>query len=97
MGSDRLYNIGETGTAEGETNARKVIGISLTSHSEVIGSDSRRWASVLECGSATGVRVRPSVIFIGKQVNGQWFLEGFSDWDYGCTLSGWSNSEIFLE
>jgi 4-hydroxybenzoate polyprenyltransferase len=94
--SDRTYNADENGVANGETNADKVIGTSLTSHSEVIGSDPRQWLSNLECGSATGATIRPSVVFTGKQVNGQWSPEGFPNWTYGCAPSGRSSYEIFL-
>lgn len=77
IGTDRIYNVDKTGVAKGESDACLMIGTALTAYSEVTGTDSRKWVSVLEYGSATRVRIRPYVVFSGKKVKGQWFSEDF--------------------
>ncbi|KJZ70572.1 hypothetical protein HIM_10040 [Hirsutella minnesotensis 3608] len=97
VGSNRIYNIDETGIAEGETQAGKVVGSSLTKHSTKTTGSSREWASILECVSATGRRLTPVVVLTGTNLQGQWFPENFPSWKYDCNPSGWSNGEIALK
>ena len=67
---DRLYNVDETGVQEGETQAGKVAGTSLTTAAEAMESDSTAWITILECGSADGRRLTPCVIFTGSNLQG---------------------------
>ncbi|UPK99848.1 hypothetical protein LCI18_010783 [Fusarium solani-melongenae] len=91
-----IFNVDETGVAEGETQARRVIGTSLTRYSYVQESDSRTWVLILESVSAAGRRLTPVVIFTGKTLQGQWFnKDNIPDWHYDCTETGWSNARIF--
>ncbi|KAJ3454773.1 hypothetical protein MRS44_013373 [Fusarium solani] len=94
---DRLYNVDETGVKEGETQARKVAGTSLTTAAEAMESDSTAWITILECGSADGRRLTPCVIFTGHNLQGQWFPKEIPDWKYDCSPSGWSTADIFLK
>ncbi|KAK5998200.1 hypothetical protein PT974_00572 [Cladobotryum mycophilum] len=83
VGTDRIYNCDETGMAEGETRAGKVVGTKMTKYSIVTDSDSREWATVLECISASGRRIKPLAILTGLNLQGQWFPDKFPDWAGG--------------
>jgi 4-hydroxybenzoate polyprenyltransferase len=91
-----ILNVDETGVAEGETEAGRVVGTALTRFSYVAENDSRTWVSILEAASATGRRLRPVVVFTGKTLQGQWFeRDKIPDWGFDCSPTGWSNSRIF--
>lgn len=94
VGSSRIYNMDETGLAEGETRAGKVLGSSLTSRSTRTKGSPGEWVSIVECVSAVGRRIDLLVIFTGQQFQGQWFPDSFPDWAYGCSSTGWSNGDL---
>ncbi|EMT73018.1 hypothetical protein FOC4_g10001867 [Fusarium odoratissimum] len=96
VGAGSLHNIDEHGVAEGETKKGKVIGSSYTPYSVISKSDSRTWVSIIECISAAGRWIKPTVIFTGENLQGQWFDDPpYPDWSFVCTETGWSNSHIF--
>ncbi|KAM5513468.1 hypothetical protein Focb16_v009870 [Fusarium oxysporum f. sp. cubense] len=76
---DRLYNVDETGVKEGETQAGKVAGTSLTTATEAMESDSTAWITILECRSADSRRLTPCVVFMGHSLQGQWFPKQIPD------------------
>jgi 4-hydroxybenzoate polyprenyltransferase len=90
------YNVDETGMQIGETNSGIVAGTEMTSSSERIKPDNTAWSSVIESVSADGRRLTPCVVFTGKNLQGQWFPAVFPHWKYTSSLTGWSNSDIFL-
>lgn len=92
----RLYNMDEHGFHEGGTRSHKVVGTSETNCAIVTESDSSTWVSIIEAGSAAGRRLTPCVIFKGTDLQGQWFPEGFPNWGYAASPSGWSNSDIAI-
>jgi 4-hydroxybenzoate polyprenyltransferase len=96
VGSDRIYNLDETGLQEGESLAGVVGGTVLTTSSEKIKSNATSWISILETICATGQRVTPCVVYTGKTTQGQNFPEFIEDWKYTCSGTGWSNTEILL-
>ncbi|KAJ3454606.1 hypothetical protein MRS44_013206 [Fusarium solani] len=94
--NDNTYNVDEHGLAEGETRAGRVCGSTLTRYSIVTDSDSRTWATILECISAAGVRLTPALILTGTNLQGQWFPgENTPNWFFDCSPTGWSNIVIF--
>ena len=97
VGPSRIYNMDETGVAEGETRAGKVIGSSLTKHATRTKGSAGEWVSILECVNASGSRIKPVVVFTGANLQGQWFPAHFPDWAYDCSKSGWSNAKIALK
>ena len=74
VGTSRIYNFDETGVAEGETSFGRVLGTSLTKESIVTDSDSREWATINECVSASGQRLAPCVVFVGNNLKDSGFL-----------------------
>ncbi|KAH7463438.1 hypothetical protein FOMA001_g18117 [Fusarium oxysporum f. sp. matthiolae] len=96
IGSDRIYNLDETGVQEGESLAGVVAGTVLTTSSEKIQSDASAWISILETISATGQRLTPCIVYTGKTSQGQNFGDFIPDWKYTCSEKGWSNTEILL-
>ncbi|KAK5989583.1 MFS-type transporter clz9-like protein [Cladobotryum mycophilum] len=94
---NRIYNLDETGLAEGETRSGKVAGTSLTTAATVTESDSREWVTIIECVSAAGDRVKPYVIYTGKTVQQQWFPDEIPDWAYDSSPTGWANAGILFK
>uniref|UniRef100_A0A0B7KT03 HTH CENPB-type domain-containing protein n=1 Tax=Bionectria ochroleuca TaxID=29856 RepID=A0A0B7KT03_BIOOC len=97
VGMNRIFNVDQTGVAEGRTRHGKVIGTRLTRYSTVAQSDSTTWVSITECISAAGRIIKPLVTFTGTDVQQQWFPDNFPEWPYGCSKSGWVNSDIMLD
>jgi hypothetical protein len=60
----------------------------------------REWVSIIECISKTGAFLPPLVIFAGKYVQQQWFLDDnetrFSNWYFETSSKGWTNDDIAL-
>lgn len=98
-----IANVDEHGMQEMETTAGTVIGSSLTRRAYTTSSDTTTWVTVIECGTAEGVRLSPTIVFTGASLQGQWFppkaeLEvDFLDWKFDYSLTGWSNSQIVLK
>jgi hypothetical protein len=98
-----LSNIDEHGLREGESRAGKVLGTSLTPRSYVTSSDATAWVTVIECGTAEGVRLPPCVILQGEDLQGQWYganwdiKKEFPGWEFDTSPSGWSNARIALK
>ncbi|TXB99560.1 hypothetical protein FocTR4_00005435 [Fusarium oxysporum f. sp. cubense] len=60
---------------------------------------SRAWITILECISATGKVLRPTVIFKGKTVQQQHFpedLDFLDDWEFACSDKGWTSNKLAL-
>jgi hypothetical protein len=64
------------------------------------GTQSRAWTSFIEAVTATGRALKPGIIFKGKELQKQWFLEEFeaiADWHYITSPNGWTDNHIALE
>ena len=76
-----------------------VLGSSETKKSFLKSDQGRSWTTFIECVSATGNLLKPGIIFKGKDLQGQWFIEEFrnlADWYYICSENGWTSNEITL-
>ncbi|KAF5255643.1 hypothetical protein FOXYS1_13934 [Fusarium oxysporum] len=54
----------------------------------------------IEAVTATGRALKPGIIFKGKKLQKQWFLNEFeliADWHYITSLNGWTDNHIALE
>jgi 4-hydroxybenzoate polyprenyltransferase len=90
-----LYNMDETGTQEGDAIRRKGAGNASIKGVNIKKSSNTDWASVIECISATGRRLIPTVVFKGGIVQSSWApSEGLPAWNYQATITGWTNTEI---
>jgi hypothetical protein len=64
------------------------------------GPQSRNWTSFIEAVTTTGRSLKPGIIFKGKELQQQWFLEEFrktADWHYITSSNGWTDDHIAIE
>jgi hypothetical protein len=64
------------------------------------GPQSRSWTSFIEAVTATGRVLKPGIIFKGKNLQQQWFLQEFqktADWFFITSLNGWTDNYIAEE
>ncbi len=55
------------------------------------------WTSFIECITADGRSLTPGIIFKGKELQKQWFLNEFreiADWHYITSTNGWTVNHI---
>ncbi|KAK8074017.1 DDE superfamily endonuclease domain-containing protein [Apiospora phragmitis] len=64
------------------------------------GAQTRAWTSFIEAVTADGRVLKPGVIFKGKDLQKQWFIDEFrrtADWYYITSLNGWTDNHIAVE
>ncbi|KAH7465176.1 hypothetical protein FOMA001_g17302 [Fusarium oxysporum f. sp. matthiolae] len=64
------------------------------------GPQTRNWTSFIEAITADGRALVPGIIFKGKELQKQWFLEEFkqiADWYYITSPNGWTDDHIGIE
>ncbi|KAF4343118.1 hypothetical protein FBEOM_2940 [Fusarium beomiforme] len=64
------------------------------------GPQTRNWTSFIEAITADGRALVPGIIFKGKQLQKQWFLDEFkqiADWYYITSPNGWTDDHIGIE
>ncbi|KAG6989558.1 hypothetical protein FocnCong_v021125 [Fusarium oxysporum f. sp. conglutinans] len=64
------------------------------------GSQSRTWTSFIEAATVTGRLLKPGIIFKGKELQQQWFIDEFrevADWYYVTSDNGWTDNHIAVE
>ncbi|KAJ3453537.1 hypothetical protein MRS44_017784 [Fusarium solani] len=64
------------------------------------GPQTRNWTSFIEAITADGRALIPGIIFKGKELQNQWFLEEFkkiADWYYITSPNGWTDDHIGVE
>ena len=64
------------------------------------GPQTRNWTSFIEAVTADGRALIPGIIFKGKELQKQWFLEEFkqiADWYYITSPNGWTDDHIGVE
>jgi hypothetical protein len=57
----------------------------------------RTWTSFIEAVTATGRALIPGIIFKGKDIQAQWFLDEFkqlANWYLITSPNGWTNNHI---
>ena len=60
---------------------------------------SRAWTSFIEAVTADGRTLTPAIIFKGKELQNQWFLQEFeksANWHYITSPKGWTDNQIAL-
>ena len=76
-----------------------VLGSSESNSALVKSNQGRIWTTFIECVSATGVALDPAIIFKGKSLQSQWFLEEFkkiADWSFITSENGWTDNDIAI-
>ncbi|RKK68685.1 hypothetical protein BFJ68_g18483, partial [Fusarium oxysporum] len=64
------------------------------------GPQTRNWTSFIEAVTADGRALVPGIIFKGKKLQKQWFLEEFkqvADWYYITSPNGWTDDHTGIE
>ncbi|GKU12548.1 unnamed protein product [Fusarium langsethiae] len=64
------------------------------------GPQTRNWTSFIEAVTADGRVLVPGIIFKGKELQKQWFLDEFkqiADWYYITSPNGWTDDHIGIE
>ncbi|KAF4950245.1 hypothetical protein FSARC_13262 [Fusarium sarcochroum] len=87
-------NIDEGGIMTGFGNA------DLKRKAFLKGPQTRNWTSFIEAVTADGRALVPGIIFKGKELQKQWFLEEFkqiADWYYITSPNGWTDDHIGIE
>ncbi|KAL2888945.1 hypothetical protein HOO65_030446 [Ceratocystis lukuohia] len=64
------------------------------------GPQTRNWTSFIEAVTADGRALTPGIIFKGKELQRQWFLDEFrkiADWHFITSPNGWTDDHIGVE
>ncbi|RKL20918.1 hypothetical protein BFJ72_g14959 [Fusarium proliferatum] len=98
---ENTVNVDEGGIMAGFGLDSLVIGSSDPKKKALLkGVQSRTWTSFIEAVTATGRALKPGIIFKGKKLQKQWFLNEFeliADWHYITSPNGWTDNHIALE
>ncbi|KAI8398852.1 hypothetical protein FOFC_20077 [Fusarium oxysporum] len=98
---ENTVNVDEGGILVGFGLDSLVIGSSDPKKKAMLkGVQSRTWTSFIEAVTATGRALKPGIIFKGKELQKQWFLNEFeliADWHYITSPNGWTDNHIALE
>ena len=97
------WNMDETGIMEGILREQKVLGPSSAKTAVKKVQKRNKWTSIIECVSAEGNWLPPTVIWCGKSVQQQWFtkdrseLQKFRTWSFHTSENGYTSNEAALE
>ncbi|KAF7564356.1 HTH-Tnp-Tc5 multi-domain protein [Pyrenophora tritici-repentis] len=95
--AEDIWNMDETGKALGVCANTRVLASSQKKKAYHQSPENREWASVIECVSATGKKLRCSVIFKGKSLQSTWFPAIIPEWLYTASENGWTSNAIGVE
>ncbi|KNB04637.1 hypothetical protein FOXG_19717 [Fusarium oxysporum f. sp. lycopersici 4287] len=98
---ENTVNVDEGGIMAGFGLDSLVIGSSDPRRKAFLkGSQSRTWTSFIEAVTADGRLLNPGIIFKGKELLKQWFIDEFNkivDWYYITSDNGWTDHHIVVE
>lgn len=97
---ENRWNMDEYGLMEGLGTNGLVVGSSEVRTTQRKKPSSRTWTSFVECVSATGSFLPPTVIFEGEYIQQQWFpieKSEYKDWKFTATEKGWTNTSVAYE
>ncbi|KAJ3454573.1 hypothetical protein MRS44_013173 [Fusarium solani] len=98
---ENTVNVDEGGIMAGFGLDSLVIGSSDPKRRAFLkGSQSRAWTSFIEAVTADGRLLKPGIIFKGKELQQQWFIDEFkeiADWYYITSENGWTDNHIAVE
>ncbi|RKK65519.1 hypothetical protein BFJ68_g18651, partial [Fusarium oxysporum] len=98
---EKTVNVDEGGIMAGFGLNSLVIGSSDPRRKAFLkGSQSRTWTSFIEAVTADGSLLKPGITFKGKELQQQWFIDGFrkiADWYYITSDNGWTDNHIAVE
>ena len=94
------WNMDETGIMEGITASQTVFAEAGAKKVYVKKQKRNKWTTIIECVSAEGNYLPPTIIWQGKSVQQQWFPEEtvqLENWSFTASKNGYSNNNIGLE
>jgi hypothetical protein len=97
------WNVDETGIMDGQNRPGYFLGRAETKDCQVKTQKRSDWRSIIECISAEGNALPPTVIFSGKNVQQQWFPDDeqgqdkLKRWTFVCTDNGYTSNQVSLE
>ncbi|KAJ0128656.1 Uncharacterized protein HZ326_28251 [Fusarium oxysporum f. sp. albedinis] len=98
---ENTVNVDEGGIMAGFGLDSLVIGSSDPRRKAFLkGSQSRTWTSFIEAVTADGRLLKQGIIFKGKELQKQWFIDEFNkiaDWYYITSDNGWTDNHIAVE
>ncbi|EXK24631.1 hypothetical protein FOMG_18654 [Fusarium oxysporum f. sp. melonis 26406] len=98
---ENTVNVDEGGIMAGFGLDSLVIGSSDPRRKAFLkGSQSRTWTTFIEAVTADGRLLKPGIIFKGKELQQQWFIDEFrkiADWYYITSDNGWMDNHIAVE
>jgi hypothetical protein len=93
-----MWNMDETGVALRVCTNHQVLASSSKRKAYTKSLEDREWVSIIECCSATGIKLQCLVIFKGKHLQSTWFLAAsVPDWLYTTSENGWTLNFIRYE
>ena len=95
--TEDMWNMDETGKALGVCANTRVLASSQKKKAYHQSPETREWASIIECVSAMGKKLRCSVIFKGKNLQSTWFPATIPNWLYTTSENGWTSNAIGAE
>jgi hypothetical protein len=88
----------EEGLALGMCVNSQVLASSSKKRTYTKSPEDREWVSIVEAVSATGRKIRPLVIFKGKDLQSSWFPhDNIPDWFYTSSEKGWTSNNVAFE
>ena len=94
---ENVMNVDKAGIMAGFGLDGLVLGSAETKKTYLKSNQGRSWTTFFEAITAAGKPLKPGIIFKGKDLQVQWFLDEFraiADWYYICSNSGWTDNDI---
>lgn len=92
---DRLWNCDESSLCNATTSTRILARRGCKWVHDTAGGSGRGYTTIHGCGSASGVRLPPFVIYKGKNLYASWTQGGCAGAMYAVTDSGWMERESY--
>ena len=92
----RLWNCDETGFCTSSSATKLIVKRGAKQVHEVGGGSGHEYITVQCCGSASGERLPPFILYKGKNMYRRWMEGGPAGALYGVTDSGWMDASNFL-
>lgn len=93
--ADRLWNCNETGLCNAVSSSRVLAKKGSRWVHNTVGGSGCGYTTVHGCGSASGVRLPPFVIYKGKHLYNEWTQGGADGAKYSMSMSGWMEKENY--
>jgi hypothetical protein len=93
--ADRLWNCDKTGLCNAVTSGRILSMKGSKWVHDTAGGSSRSYTTVHGCGSASGIRLPPFVVYKGKHLYSTWTKNGPAGAMYSVSESGWMEKQNY--